>query len=154
MVPNDERSSEETKGLVSDARLTRPGISDWEAAVSLAKAIMGAGSFALPWAFSQMGYFVGPVFLIFLMICSIYSLDLLVQASRKVKQGSTSAKEDDEPAKYSYVDVARAYFGSLGAKLTYGASVSASVGVCGSYLVFISANLESLFGGTISQTNW
>ena len=31
------------------------GISDLEAGFSLAKAIMGAGSFALPWAFLQMG---------------------------------------------------------------------------------------------------
>mmetsp|Transcript_8280 Transcript_8280/g.12743 ORF Transcript_8280/g.12743 Transcript_8280/m.12743 type:complete len:443 (-) Transcript_8280:280-1608(-) len=161
MSSNDEIHDEETTGLIIDTSRNRPiGITDWEAAVSIAKAIMGAGSFALPWAFSQMGYLAGPLFLIFLMICSVYSLDLLVQASRKLKQSTTSsmtikAEDDNNDAmKYSYVDVARANFGSIGAKMTYGASISASVGVCGSYLVFISANLKSLFGGTMSQTHW
>jgi len=44
------------------------GISEWEAAASIAKAIMGAGSFALPWAFSNMGFVAGPIFMTLLMI--------------------------------------------------------------------------------------
>ena len=114
------------------------GISEWEAGVSLAKAIMGAGSFALPWAFSKMGYVAGPIFMTLLMVLSVYSLQVLIQCSRASQQTS-------------YVEVARATFGKAGARLAYTASISASVGVCGSYLVFITTNLESLFPDVATQ---
>ena len=118
------------------------GISEWEAAASLAKAIMGAGSFALPWAFGNMGYVAGPIFMTILMVLAVYSLKLLVKCSR------TSAG-------YSYVDVARSTFGPAGARLCYVASCSASIGVCGSYLVFIAANLQSLVDVfDVSQNAW
>jgi proton-coupled amino acid transporter len=115
------------------------GISEWEAAASLAKAIMGAGSFALPWAFMQMGYIAGPIFMTLLMTLSVYSLKLLVKCSKHT-------------AGDSYVDVARAAFGATGARVSYVASCSASIGVCGSYLVFIAANLQSLLGTSIQQS--
>jgi len=44
----------------------------------------------------------------------------------------------------TYVELARSAFGSMGATLSYVTGISASVGVCGSYLVFVAANLESL----------
>ena len=111
------------------------GISEWEAGVSLAKAIMGAGSFALPWAFLNMGYVIGPTFMTLLMFLSVYSLKLLVKSSRSLRERKQT----------TYVDVARTIFGKRGAQLTYIASISASMGVCGSYLLFIAANLQSLF---------
>lgn len=141
----------------------KSGISEFEAAASIAKAIMGAGSFALPWAFSKMGYIAGPIIMFVFMLFSINSLDLLVQSSRmtsvrytsttnatttglsvecRPKKSSTTASS---PQIQSYVDVARSVFGQTGARLTYVASISASMGVCGSYLLFIAANLQSLF---------
>ena len=124
------------------------GISDLEAGFSLAKAIMGAGSFALPWAFLQMGYIAGPIFLTLLMAVSIYSLQLLVQCAKY----STSSNRNEHHS--SYVQVARAVFGTTGARLSFVASCSASIGVCGSYLIFIAANLRSLIDTTISQTTF
>lgn len=142
------------------------GISEFEAAASIAKAIMGAGSFALPWAFSNMGYIAGPIFMFVLMVFSIISLDLLVKSSRMtaVRYSSIASASDtnglymeDSPKKssiasspthaHSYVDVARDVFGQTGVRLVYAASLSASMGVCGSYLLFIAANLQSLFWG-------
>eukprot|EP00934_Nitzschia_sp_Nitz4_P009037 Nitzschia sp. Nitz4//scaffold134_size62860//30009//31400//NITZ4_006327-RA/size62860-processed-gene-0.32-mRNA-1//1//CDS//3329535493//9027//frame0 len=123
------------------------GISECEAGASLAKAIMGAGSFALPWVFSKMGYIAGPCFLCMLMALSVCSLQILLLSSRS-------------SGKHSYVEVARTTFGTMGARLTYAASVSASLGVCGSYLVFIASNIQSLLehmsGGSniISQSGW
>ena len=116
------------------------GISEWEAGASLAKAIMGAGSFALPWAFLQMGYLAGPVVLTVLMLLSVNSLQVLVTCARGMASSGTTTTTTTT----SYVDVARSVFGTVGARLAYTASVSASLGVCGSYLVFIAANLQSL----------
>jgi proton-coupled amino acid transporter len=89
-----------------------------------------------------MGYIAGPIFMILLMACAVTSLQFLVQASRAI--GSNSQK-------HSYVNVSRATFGTPGAGLTYIASISASMGVCGSYLLFIAANLQSLLQKDLSQ---
>lgn len=124
-----DNSQEEEPCLPSSRLRGKQGISNFQAGVSLAKAIMGAGSFALPWAFSKMGYLVGPLSLMILMCLSIYSLSVLVGCSQ---------------GKSSYVDVARGIFGQKGAQLAYAASLSASIGVCGSYLVFMAATLHSL----------
>jgi proton-coupled amino acid transporter len=123
----------------------RQTISDWETGVSLAKAIMGAGSFALPWAFSKMGYLVGPVVLTLLLCMSVYSIQLLVQCARRYQQQHQEQQQRSNTImSCSYVDVAQSAFGLVGARCAYVASVSASIGVCGSYLVFVAANLRSL----------
>lgn len=131
----ESSSTEEREGFIHNRRKEH-GISEWEAAASIAKAIMGAGSFALPWAFSNMGFIAGPIFMTVLMVLSVHSLDMLVNCSRAVQSINSQ--------NHSYVDVSRAIFGKPGALLTYVASISASMGVCGSYLLFIAANLQSL----------
>jgi proton-coupled amino acid transporter len=134
--PAESSSAEEREGFLDYNRKRDDGISEWEAAASLAKAIMGAGSFALPWAFSNMGFIAGPIFMTVLMIFSVNSLDMLVKCSRAVRCSTND--------NHSYVDVSRAILGKFGAFLTYLANISASMGVCGSYLLFIAANLQSL----------
>jgi proton-coupled amino acid transporter len=145
---NDASSSEKDRRSSHHHQL-----SDWEAGISLAKAILGAGSFALPWAFSNMGYIAGPIGLTLLMLLSMYSMQLLIHHQ---SSSSSSSSNTNSAASSSYVALARAAFGRRGAQLTYAASISASIGVCGSYLVFIAANLESLTTTTvgISQTLW
>lgn len=110
---------------------------------------MGAGSFALPWAFSKMGYIAGPVFLTIFLGLSVYSIELLVDCAcwlrKQQKQQTTS------PQQLTYVDVARSAFGPMGATLSYVTAISASIGVCGSYLVFVAVNLESLLSSSVSQ---
>lgn len=138
MASRAEDDEIETMPLVKYPRSTSNGMSDFQAGVSLAKAIMGAGTFAMPWAFSQMGYVVGPLVLMMIMYLSVYSLGLLVTCAR----GRTS-----------YVDVARGIFGVRGAFLAYSASISASIGVCGSYLVFMASTLHTLLPH-ISQNSY
>eukprot|EP00961_Rhodomonas_salina_P114199 1536315-Rhodomonas_salina.1 len=48
-------------------------ISTFQATTHLVKAVMGAGSFALPWAFIQAGAALGPLLLIFTAILSAYT---------------------------------------------------------------------------------
>ena len=108
-------------------------ITSLQASASIAKAIMGAGSFSLPWAFAQTGYVAGPILMLIMACLSVSLLKTLVRRRRLLR--GTNA---------SYVDVARAAFGDTGAKIVYCASILASVGVCGSYLVFIAASLVTL----------
>ena len=48
-------------------------ISTWSASVHLLKAVMGAGSFALPWAFLQAGAVLGPVLLVLAPAMKMYN---------------------------------------------------------------------------------
>ena len=129
-------------------------MNEFETGASIVKAIMGAGSFALPWAFSQMGYVAGPLFLVALMFLAVYSLKILVRVARGTTNTTTTSASSSPPPPtlVSYVEVARATFGVSGARLSYAASISASIGVCGSYLVFIAANLQSLLAPSSSTS--
>jgi len=191
-------------------------ISDMEASVSIMKAIMGAGSFALPWSFSMMGYVGGPFFLTLLLVMSVHSIKILVHCARGVSSPSapparpsqslnttsrnmTATNYDDldpeterrggrrrrrkstnptvedsdtdqeeemipminssknlpqkekhqrqhqrQTHNHSYVDVAEHAFGTVGGRVALVASFASSIGVCGSYLIFIAENLKSL----------
>lgn len=133
------RSADDKPTSASSDRIT-----SLQASASVAKAIMGAGSFSLPWAFAQTGYVAGPLFMMALMALSVSSLRTLGRCRRLARPANGDSSGTKRPNNVSYVDVARAAFGETGAKIVYCASVSASVGVCGSYLVFIAASLSSL----------
>ena len=135
-----------------------PGsLSSYQAGAAVIKAIMGAGSFALPWAFSKTGWIVGPAALIALMWLSVCSIKMLVRCRRLCERGQlahdgSGAAQGGQLAS-SYVDVAQCAFGRAGSVLVYVCSILASVGVCGSYLVFIAANIVTLLpDGTASQS--
>jgi amino acid permease len=57
-------------------------IGTWSASVHLLKAVMGAGSFALPWAFLQAGAVLGPVLLVSVGALSAHTHILLGAARR------------------------------------------------------------------------
>ena len=147
-------------GATQTTAETSEGISEWEAGVSLAKAIMGAGSFALPWAFSKMGYVAGPLVLVVFLGLSVRSIGLLVECARGLRLRTRRQRQQQQQQQLggastgkpsvSYVDVARSVFGPTGAALAYGASIASSIGVCGSYLVFVAVNLAALLDGASS----
>ena len=147
-TPTRSTKNEELFDSPSRYDSNEEGISDWEAGVSLAKAIMGAGSFALPWSFSKMGYLAGPLVLTVFLVLSVHSIGLLVECARWLRTSNANRSN-------SYVDVARATFGRTGAALAYASSIASSIGVCGSYLVFVAVNLLALMGvesnGTSSE---
>ena len=52
-----------------------------DAIINVVKAIMGAGAFALPWAFTQGGLILTPIALVVSCILSLYSLSMLCRAT-------------------------------------------------------------------------
>ena len=70
-------------GGVSDGG---PGISNFEAGVNVAKAVMGAGSFGLPWAARQGGWLLSGALLAIVCVLANVTLRLLLEVKAKVRR--------------------------------------------------------------------
>lgn len=101
------------------------------------KAIVGAGSFALPWAFMNMGSWGGLIAIVLLAALSMYTMLMLLRVRRIV-----SAQTGNNSV--TYPDIARYVFGKPGAVLAYSLTMFASMGVAGAYIVFVASTLHSL----------
>ena len=66
-------------------------ISTLAASVHLLKAVMGAGSFALPWAFLQAGVVLGPLLMVSVCALSAYTHILLVRCRREASSRAGDA---------------------------------------------------------------
>lgn len=111
--------------------------SDSSVVFYLLKCIMGAGGFAIPWAFARMGLVVGTVSMCACAVASCFTLHQLsvlrVQVRAKLGQRCST-----------YVDLAQATLGEHGARVVYCLVVVCSLGVCSAYLVFIASALCSM----------
>ena len=127
------------------------GCSTFSATVSICKLVVGVGSYALPKAFSLVG-FIGGAFLLPVMaiLCS-FSISLLVQTKARFAGKSNM----------SYVDLVRASPSNGGsssraaiwlrgglAGIVNTATIVASIGACVSYVDFTTPLLSSAFGGS------
>lgn len=117
-----------------------------QASASIIKAVVGAGSFALPWAFLQAGLFGGMIGILVLAILSCYTIRMLIQCKRELV-----GKSD----RYvTYVDIAREVYGRVVAWTLYAAIVITSIGACSAYLVFCGNMLESVSRGKLESMYW
>ena len=112
------------------------------AVVNFSKAFMGASSFELPWAFAQAGLVGGTVGTILFAIASNACFSMLVRL------GALCATEAQPNP--SYPEIGRACGGRPGEVFVWFGMVSMTIGVCGSYLVFIGGTLSQLFGPEIA----
>lgn len=112
-----------------------------QASFSLIKAVVGAGSFALPAAFMEAGLWGGVVGILVLAALSLFTILLLIRCKNEL------------PAlkgRYvSYVDVVQETFGRPLAVVVYIAIVITSLGACAAYLVFCGGLLETVVRGKI-----
>lgn len=105
--------------------------------INLAKCICGAGSFALPHVFLEEGVIGGVVAITLCGVLSARTMRSLADDRRVVSARASS------PAT-SYVRLARETLGDGAANLVFALTLSASLGVCSTYLVFIGQTLESV----------
>jgi len=134
-------------------------LSQLSTSTNLAKCICGAGSFALPHVFYEEGVIGGTVALILCAYLSTLTMKSLAD-SKQVASASSFTPIT------SYVQLARVTLGERAANLVFILTLSASLGVCSTYLVFIGQTLESMSFDTttmnivrqvapnVSEFNW
>lgn len=110
-----------------------------EAGVSVAKAVLGAGSFALPWAFAQGGWLLASCVNATACVAAALSLQMLCTA-RSILLSSKIAPE----ALADYAGIARSTLGQVGALVTEVLVLLTCLGLCSAYLVFIASTARSL----------
>ena len=111
---------------------------------------MGAGAFALPWAFARGGVVLTPFVLVFSGVISLYTLSVLVRTQNLAVAENVATSEEVG----SYAGVAKASLGGLGDKICRVMNGVTCFGICCAYLVFIANTLEStpMFKGWASKT--
>ncbi|CAB9521005.1 Amino acid transporter [Seminavis robusta] len=109
------------------------GQSQLSATINLSKCICGAGSFALPHVFLEEGVLGGTLALTLCGGLAAYTMASLARSKWQC-QGVSS----------SYVELAEASLGKRAGQTVFVLTLSASMGVCSTYLVFIGETLESL----------
>eukprot|EP01065_Artemidia_motanka_P034883 TRINITY_DN42874_c0_g1_i1.p1 TRINITY_DN42874_c0_g1~~TRINITY_DN42874_c0_g1_i1.p1 ORF type:complete len:480 (+),score=165.18 TRINITY_DN42874_c0_g1_i1:69-1442(+) len=123
--------SEGTAASVGHAGSTRT-------AVSLTKCFVGAASFELPWAFMHAGWGGAVIGIILLCFLSGYSLTRLAKCG-----GLAATKEKPTP---TYPDIGYTCFGRKGYAVSWFGVIAMTLGVCGSYLLFISHTMPKITG--------
>lgn len=108
---------------------------------NLAKCICGAGSFALPHVFLEEGVLGGTVAI---TVCACFATVTMHSLADSRQLASARASKPIT----SYVQLARETLGDGAANLVFTLTLSASLGVCSTYLVFIGQTL----GGMSSDT--
>ena len=108
------------------------------------KAIVGAGLFALPYAFSKVG--VGGALVLSAVIATLtfYSGQVLIRVH-------DVAARDTLRRNLTYTDLARHCFGPSAGVVVYGLLVFCSIGSQGAYLIFIGKVLHSLWPALSTQ---
>eukprot|EP01084_Bolivina_argentea_P125518 222385_1 len=102
---------------------------------NICKCFAGAASFELPWAISQAGFIGGGISLIFLAWLTSYTLTWLAECGHF----------HPSKVKPSYPEIAKFAFGNNGFYIAWFGIFTMTIGVCGSYLVFIGTELSIMF---------
>ncbi|KAL6073321.1 Transmembrane amino acid transporter protein [Balamuthia mandrillaris] len=116
---------------------------------NITKCFVGAASFELPWAFKEAGLLGGCLGLLVLAFFSFYTLIILAKCGRFAasllhKQTATKENHSRSSKVITYPDIGRACFGRAGAFAAWFGILAMTVGVCGSYLVFMGSSLSHL----------
>lgn len=128
------------------------GVSEVLTGANIAKAVVGAGSFALPLACKNEGLAGGILTILFAGVLASKTMKSLMESRATVEErlGITGA---------SYVDVAREVLGKGGSNLVFGMTMASSIGVCSAYIAFIGSTLSLISSqdGTLVNSlapNW
>ena len=101
---------------------------------------VGAGMLGMPYAFSRSGWALGVVCLFAVSSANVYCMLLLVKTRRRLERNGYKNIE-------GYGDVGRVVLGERGETLVNVCLVISQVGFATAYLIFIAANVMSIFPG-------
>jgi hypothetical protein len=115
--------------------------------IQITKCFIGAASFELPRAFEQAGVVGSVVGILFLAITSSFSLQRLAACSKLLPPQGRQNGEN-----LTYPVLGRCAFGWWGWFISWFGVMAMTLGVCGSYFVFIASTMSSMT--SYSQTEW
>ncbi len=107
------------------------------ASFNLAKAIVGAGSFSLPYVLRNEGLLGGLGTIVLCAVLASYTMKSMIESKNEVelRTGQTGL---------SYVETTRLALGDSGARVVFTLTAMASLPVCASYRAFIGSTLGSM----------
>ena len=111
---------------------------------NICKCFAGAASFELPWAFKQAGAVLAGISLILLAIMTNYTLKWLAMCGHY----------HPRIVKPTYPEIAQHAFGKIGFIIAWFGILAMTIGVCGSYLVFIGSEMSKLLKGAFPNDNF
>lgn len=123
---------------VDECRTVPATQSQLSAATNIAKCICGAGSFALPHVFLEEGVLGGTLAITTCGVLAAYTMQSLSNSK------AVACSNGSGSSILSYVELAENALGRKAATVVFALTLSASIGVCSTYLVFIGQTLESL----------
>lgn len=131
---------------VDDCRQVPATQSQLSASINLAKCICGAGSFALPHVFLEEGVLGGTLAITVCGALAAFTMQSLSNSKILASSSNTniSTTNNNNNSILSYVELADNALGPKAANLVFALTLSASIGVCSTYLVFIGQTLASL----------
>lgn len=101
---------------------------------------VGAGMLGMPYAFSRCGWALGVICLSAVSACNVYCMLLLVKTRRRLELNGHKNIE-------GYGDVGRIVLGQRGEALVNICLIISQVGFATAYIIFIAANIASIFPG-------
>eukprot|EP00802_Teleaulax_amphioxeia_P014039 Tamp_14097.p1 GENE.Tamp_14097~~Tamp_14097.p1 ORF type:complete len:510 (+),score=68.49 Tamp_14097:164-1531(+) len=115
------------------------GVQSTSAAASfnLAKAIVGAGSFSLPYVCKNQGIVGGLITISACAVLASYTMQSIIESKNQVE--ADTGREG-----LSYVDVAEITLGQAGSRVVFTLTALASLLVCSSYIAFIGSTLATM----------
>jgi len=116
------------------------GISEAAAVANVVKSILGAGCFALPWAFANTGTVFTTVYMALAAVLCVYCIALM-QRARKV---AVAANPELLPMTSSYAGLATATLGVAGGRFTEATVLVCIFGICSAFLVFVAATMATI----------
>jgi hypothetical protein len=139
-------------GGVASGQGGSDGVSEVLTGANIAKAVVGAGSFALPLACKNEGLAGGILTILFAGVLASNTMKSLMESRATVEERLGIAGA-------SYVDVAREVLGKGGSNLVFGMTMASSIGVCSAYIAFIGSTLSLISSqdGTLVNSfapNW
>ncbi|KAL3822911.1 hypothetical protein ACHAXA_010694 [Cyclostephanos tholiformis] len=112
------------------------------ASLNLGKCICGAGSFALPYVFLKEGILGGTLAM---ALCGYLASRTMISINESRMSVATSGEGTiSTPPPSSYVELADIALGELAARAVFALTLAASLGVCSTYVAFVSQTLASL----------
>jgi proton-coupled amino acid transporter len=139
IVTMNHGAEEEDDFLQLDKSFDQPvGSTVIQSFFAMAKTSIGAGSFALPWAISQSGLFLGAIGLFLVSIVSLYTMKLMIQTKKLVNLRRSHYSKAE-----SYPEIAEIVAPGWGPLLVKLCVIVTCTGVSAGYLIFIGLNLRS-----------